>query len=105
VLELGFGLIIMFDYGLKDKNYPWTIVDFIFGIFLAIFLFSLPGFIICFYSKYLEKLKDKEFMERFGTAMEGFDQNYESICYSAIFVCKRFSFILISLFLFKYPLL
>jgi ABC-type sulfate transport system permease component len=58
VLELGFGLILMFYYGVNDTNYPWTIVDFIFGIILAIFLFSLPGFIICFYSKYLEKLKD-----------------------------------------------
>ena len=37
--------------------------------------------------------------------MEGFDPNFESICYSAFFVFKRFAFIFISLFLFKYPLI
>jgi hypothetical protein len=37
--------------------------------------------------------------------MEGFDSNYESICYSAMFVCKRFAFIFISFFLYKYPLI
>jgi hypothetical protein len=105
VLELGFGLILMFQYGVTNKQYPWTIIDFILGIVLAILLFSLPGFIIFFYSKYHDKLKDEEFKEKFGTAMEGFDPNYESICYSAMFVCKRFAFILVSLYLFKYPLI
>jgi hypothetical protein len=37
--------------------------------------------------------------------MEGFDSNNESICYSAMFVCKRFAFILVSLFLFKYSII
>ena len=105
VLELGFGLILMFRYGVKDKQAPWTIVDLTIGIIISIFLFSLPGFILCFYAKYYDKLEDDEFKEKFGTAMEGFDPNYASICYSAFFVFKRFCFIFISLFLFKFPLI
>ena len=105
VLELGFGLILMFRYGVKNKQNPWTIVDFTIGIIISIFLFSFPGFILCFYTKYYDKRKDEEFKEKFGAAMEGFDPNYESICYSAFFVFKRFAFILISLFLYKYPLI
>ena len=99
-LEIGFGLILLFRYGERDKQYPWTIVDFIIGISLAILLFPLPAFILFFYSKYHDRLKDEEFKETFGTAIEGFDPNYASICYSAIFVTKRFAFIIISLFLY-----
>ena len=95
----------MFRYGVKNKQYPWTIVDFTIGIIISIFLLPLSGFILCFYVKYHDKLKDEEFKEKFGTAMEGLDPNYASICYSAFFVFKRFVFILISLFLFKYPLI
>ena len=102
---MGFGLILMFRYGVKDKQAPWTIVDLTIGIIISIFLFSLPGFILCFYAKYYDKLEDDEFKEKFGTAMEGFDPNYASICYSAFFVFKRFCFIFISLFLFKFPLI
>ena len=68
----------MFRYGVKNKQYPWTIVDFTIGIIISIFLFSFPGFILCFYTKYYDKRKDEEFKEKFGAAQKSFIKVIES---------------------------
>ena len=97
-----FGLILMFQYGVLDRKNPCTIIDFSIGLLLAILLLSLPFFIIGFYLYNLDKLEDEQFEIRFGTVLEGFDKKKGSIFYAAWFVVKRFAFVLISMFLFKY---
>ena len=97
-----FGLLLMFRYGVWDRQNPCTIIDFSMGILLAIPLFSLPFFIIGFYSYNLDKLENEDFKEQFGTVLEGFNKKKSSIFCVAWFFVRRFCFVIISICLFNY---
>ena len=106
VLELSFCIYFNLRYGSCDFKVLGSWVNYFYAVFFAAIIVAMPFFILIFYCKNFLKLKDKEFKLKYGSVYEGLRVKHRAVIfYTAYFLTRRCIFTMVSLFLYRYPII